>query len=119
MTTRIYSPATRLLDIYNGLDLFLGNTIQEDNKILSFDVPGFSKDDLSVVIDQDEALLTIKAEKEVNGKTRTINKSIRDYSFRNLDLKKVEAKVENGILTIDLSSAEDKSKLRKKQISLN
>ena len=105
MTTRIYSPATRLLDIYNGLDLFLGNSLQEENPVLSFDVPGFSKDDLSVVIDQDEALLTIKGEKEINGKTRTINKSIRDYSFRNL--------------TVDLTDAEDKNKLRKKQISLN
>jgi HSP20 family molecular chaperone IbpA len=119
MTTRIYSPATRLLDIYNGLDLFLGNNLQEETPILSFDVPGFSKEDLSVVIDQDEALLTIKGDKEINGKTRSINKSIRDYSFRNLDLKKVEAKVENGVLTIDLREAEDKNKLRKKQISLN
>lgn len=119
MVTKIYSPATRLLDIYNGLDLFLGNNLHEENPVLSFDVPGFSKDDLSVVIDQDEALLTIKGEKEINGKTRTVNKSIRDYSFRNLDLKKVEAKIENGILTIDLTDAEDKNKLRKKQISLN
>jgi HSP20 family molecular chaperone IbpA len=119
MHTKIYSPATRLLDIYNGLDLFLGNSIKEEAPILAFDVPGFSKDDLSVVIDQDEALLTIKGEKEINGKVRTINKSIRDYLFRNLDLKKIEAKVENGVLTIDLRDAEDKNKLRKKEISLN
>jgi HSP20 family molecular chaperone IbpA len=39
--------------------------------------------------------------------------------FRNLDLKKIEAKVENGVLTIDLRDAEDKNKLRKKEISLN
>jgi HSP20 family molecular chaperone IbpA len=117
---RVYStPASRLLDLYNDFDLFLGNQILLENGTLTLEVPGFSKKDLTVEVDQKESLITITGEKEISGKTRKINKSIRDYRLRNIDLKKIEAKVEDGILYIDLKEAEEKIKETKRVISLN
>ena len=113
------SPASRLLDLYNDMDVFLGNPIPLENGTLTLDVPGFSKKDLTVEIDQNENLLTIKGEKEINGKSRKNSKSIRDYRLRNIDLKKVEAKVEDGVLYIDFKDVEGKLKETKRVISLN
>lgn len=117
---KIYStPAARLLDLYNDLDIFNGNPIPLENGTLTLDVPGFSKKDLTVEIDQDENLLTIKGEKEINGKSRKISKSIRDYRLRNIDLKKVQARVEDGILYIDFKEVEEKLKETKRVISVS
>lgn len=117
---RLYStPASRLLDLYNDFDVFLGNQIPLENGNLTLEVPGFSKNDLTVEVDQKENLITVTGEKEINGKIRKINKSIRDYRLRNIDLKNIEAKVEDGILYIHLKEVEEKVKETKRVISLN
>ena len=113
------SPASRLLDLYNDFDVFLGNPIPLENGTLTLDVPGFSKKDITLEIDQSEGLISIEGEKEINGKKRTLKKTIKDYRLRNVDLDAVEAKIEDGVLSIYLKELDPKTKEKKRQISLN
>ena len=60
-----------------------------------------------------------EGEKEINGKKRTLKKTIKDYRLRNVDLDAVEAKIEDGVLSIYLKELDPKTKEKKRQISLN
>lgn len=110
---------TRVFDLYSDLENSLDSFVPVENGTLTLEVPGFSKKDLTLEIDQSEGLISIQGEKEVNGKKRSIKKSIRDYRFRNVDLDAVEAKVEDGILSVYLKELDPKVKEKKRQISLN
>ena len=52
-------------------------------------------------------------------KKRTIKKSIKDYRLRNIDLDGVEAKIEDGVLSIYIKDLNKTVKEKKRQISLN
>lgn len=110
---------TRVFDLYSDLENSLDSFVPVENGTLTLEVPGFSKKDLTLEIDQSEGLISIQGEKELNGKKRSIKKSIRDYRFRNVDLDAVEAKVEDGILSVYLKELDPKVKEKKRQISLN
>ena len=110
---------TRVFDLYSDLENVLDSFVPVENGTLTLDVPGFSKKDLTLEIDQNAGLISIEGEKEINGKKRTIKKSIRDYRFRNVDLDAVEAKIEDGVLSIYLKELDPKTKEKKRQISLN
>jgi HSP20 family molecular chaperone IbpA len=110
---------TRVFDLYSDLENSLDSFVPVENGTLTLEVPGFSKKDLTLEIDQSEGLISIHGEKELNGKKRSIKKSIRDYRFRNVDLDAVEAKVEDGILSVYLKELDPKVKEKKRQISLN
>lgn len=107
----------RVFDLYTDLDSALDYYLPVENGTLTLDVPGFSKKDLSLEIDKEQGLLSISGEKEINGKKRSINKSIRHSKLRTIDLDKVEAKVQDGVLTVYLKELEIKETRR--QISLN
>ena len=108
---------THVLDLYTDLDNVLDSYIPIENVVLTLDVPGFSKKDLSLEIDTEKGLIIVKGEKEINGKKRSIKKSIRYPKLRTIDLDKVEAKVQDGVLTVFLKELEIKES--KRQISLN
>lgn len=108
---------TRVLDLYTDLDHHLDSYLPVENGTLTLDVPGFSKKDLSLEIDSESGLLTIEGEKEINGKKRSIKKSIRHPRLRIVDLDRVEAKVQDGVLSVYLKELETKE--TKRQISLN
>lgn len=110
---------TRVFDLYSDLENVLDSFVPVENGTLTLDVPGFSKKDITLEIDQSEGLISIEGEKEINGKKRTLKKSIRDYRFRNIDLDAVEAKIEDGVLSIYLKELDPKTKEKKRQISLN
>jgi HSP20 family protein len=82
---------------------------------VEFVVPSLSKDDISILLEDD--LLKVKYEKPEEstnsyissfGKTFTLPEDIND--------KKIDARVENGILTIDIPKVKKKSNQR--QISI-
>ena len=110
---------TRVLDLYTNNDDLFDRYISVERGTLTLDVPGFSKNDLTLEVDQKEGLITIAGEKEINGKKRTIQKSIRDYKLRNIDLDGIEAKVEDGVLSIYLKDLDKSIKEKKRKISLN
>ena len=110
---------TRVFDLYSDLENVLDSFIPVENGTLTLDVPGFSKKDITLEIDQSEGLISIEGEKEINGKKRTLKKTIKDYRLRNVDLDAVEAKIEDGVLSIYLKELDPKTKEKKRQISLN
>lgn len=72
------------------------------------DVPGFSKDDLKIEVDSD-GYLNIKGEKKIEGEIRKINRKYFTLPYVNqIDLEKIEARVENGVLVINFSKKENK-----------
>lgn len=109
---------TKVFDLYTDNTDLLERYVQVENGTLTLDVPGFSKKDLTLEVDQSEGLITINGEKEINGRKRTVKKSIRDYRLRNIDLDGVEAKIEDGILSIYLKDLDKTVKEKKRQISL-
>jgi len=106
-----------VFDLYTDLDSQLESYLPVENGTLTLDVPGFSKKDLSLEIDKSLGLLSVIGEKEINGKKRKVNKSIRHQKLRTVDLDKVEAKVQDGVLTVFIKELEIKE--TKRQISLN
>jgi HSP20 family molecular chaperone IbpA len=110
---------TRVFDLYSDLENVLDSFVPVENGTLTLDVPGFSKKDITLEIDQSEGLISIEGEKEINGKKRTLKKTIKDYRLRNVDLDAVEAKIEDGVLSIYLKELDPKTKEKKRQISLN
>ena len=72
---------------------------KENNHFLELEVPGFSKKDLAITIDQD--ILRVKGKVKRNEKDHTVD---RAFSIpKGVDTKGVSAKLENGLLTITLS----------------
>ena len=113
---RNYLPLSKIVNFYDELDSVLRDPFPIENEVVVFEIPGFSKEDINVEIDQKECTISIKGEKEIYGSKRVISKTIRDYRLAKIDLKKVQAKVENGILTISLKDLEPKEKAAKKNI---
>ena len=109
---------TKVFDLYTDNSDLLERYVQVENGTLTLEVPGFSKKDLTLEVDQSEGLITINGEKEINGRKRTVKKSIRDYRLRNIDLNSVEAKIEDGILSIYLKDLDKAVREKKCQISL-
>ena len=110
---------SRVFDFYTDNKDLWEKYVPVENGTITLDVPGFSKKDLTLEVDQSEGLITINGEKEINGKKRTIKKSIKDYRLRNIDLDGVEAKIEDGVLSIYLKDLDKTVKEKKRQISLN
>jgi len=72
---------------------------KENDHFLELEVPGFSKKDLAITIDQDN--LRVKGKVKRNEKDHAID---RVFSIpKGVDTKVVSAKLENGLLTITLS----------------
>lgn len=109
---------TKVFDLYTDNSDFLERYVQVENGTLTLDVPGFSKKDLTLEVDPGEGLITINGEKEINGRKRTVKKSIKDYRLRNIDLDGVEAKIEDGVLSIYLKDLDKTVREKKRQISL-
>tara|TARA_Y100000592_G_C5250633_1_gene212670 strand:+ start:134 stop:475 length:342 start_codon:yes stop_codon:yes gene_type:complete len=79
---------------------------QKDNAFEAvLEVPGFSKDNLKIEVE--ETHVKLSGEAEVGGKTRTLSKS---YELpQKADSKKLSAKLNNGILEL-LVPRKDRSK---------
>jgi HSP20 family protein len=74
--------------------------IEDDTLIMNFDVPGFSKKDFKITV-EDTTLV-------IDGTTET-RKFFKSYKLqKDWDTAKIEAKVKDGILTIDIPKREEK-----------
>ena len=82
--------------------------------IMKFDLPGVYKDDVKVAIDKNQ--MTVTAERREEKKSADDKSIMSEISYGTyqrtftmptpLDEKKVEAKFENGVLTVTLPKAE-------------
>ena len=74
--------------------------IEDDILIMNFDVPGFSKKDFKITV-EDTTLV-------IDGTTET-RKFFKSYKLqKDWDITKIGAKVKDGILTIDIPKREEK-----------
>lgn len=84
------------------------NEVASREKIM-VNVPGFSKDDLKISLDE-KGYLKISGEKQIEGETRKIQRSYYIQHLNSLDTDKIQAKVENGLLVINLGKKEEVKK---------
>lgn len=90
----------------------------DDNYILEIDIPGFSKEDIE--IDLDNGYLNITAIKESENsddkkyirKERFYGKYQRKFYVGDIDKTKIKAKFENGILEISVPKEEQETKAK-------
>ncbi|HPF44432.1 MAG TPA: Hsp20/alpha crystallin family protein [Syntrophomonadaceae bacterium] len=100
--------------------------IRENEKeyILEAELPGISKDEVKVEIDEDR--ITISAQKQEQSdeekdnyirRERSYRAMTRSFSIPDIDTENIKAKYEDGILCITLPKVEQKS-VKGKQISI-
>ena len=80
---------------------------RDNNYIITAQVPGMSKDDITIKLE--DSILKVTGEKQINETmTTSINKEFTVSSA--INTAKIQAKVENGILTISIPQKENKCK---------
>ena len=97
---------------------------ENNNYVLKFDLPGVTKD--QVVVEADKDQLTVRAERKEEKKSETKKKYMsevyygsytRSFTFPGpVDEKKVDAKFENGVLTVTVPKTESQ---KAKQIAVH
>ncbi len=97
------------------------NTREDDKAyILEVDLPGIDKKDIKVNIDPENRTLTISGERKFKNKVKkedyykiesSYGKFMRTFSLpENVDIDKIDAKNENGVLNITLPKVKKESK---------
>ena len=103
------------------------DVIDEDTQVtINAEVPGLSKDQVSVTLD--DGVLQIKGEKkeEINDTTkRYVHRELKHSSFcrsfsigENIDKESVDAKFENGVLSVTLKKTVPTPKPEPKRIEV-
>lgn len=97
---------------------------EENNYVLKFDLPGVSKD--QVKVEADKGQLTVSAERKEEKRSETKKKHLSELRYGSytrsfalpgtVDEKKVEARFENGVLTVTVPKSETP---KAKQIQIN
>lgn len=101
-------------------------TETEENFLLTADIPGVKKDDIEITIDNEMLELRGKVQKAADNLEKNIKYAeYKEYDFyrqfnigNNINSEKVEAKVENGVLSLTLPKKEE-LKPKKIDISVN
>ena len=104
--------------VFNGSGLRTNIEELESDYIVTVEVPGVSKKDIT--IDYDDSYLTISVEKkEDNSNKKYLRKEITETSFsrsfylENVNEDKIKAKLEDGILTIKIEKSKPEVKNKK------
>ena len=107
--------------VFNGSGLRNNIEELENDYIVTVEVPGVSKKDIS--IDYEDSYLTISVEKqEDNSNKKYIRKEITETSFsrsfylEDVNEEKIKAKLEDGILTIKIEKLKPEIKTKKIKI---
>lgn len=107
--------------VFNGSGLRTNIEELENDYIVTVEVPGVSKKDIT--INYEEGYLTISVEKkEDNIEKKYIRKEITDGSFsrsfylEDVNEDKIKAKLEDGILTIKIDKIKQEIKTKKIRI---
>lgn len=101
-----------LADIYETADIYS----------VKLEMPGITKENLSVIIDDDELKITGESSfEEKNENLKYAEFSAKNFSrtFRvgnDIDKNKIDAKLENGILTLTLHKSEE---VKPRKITIN
>ena len=98
---------------------------KDDKYLLDIDLPGYSKEDIKISVD--DGYLTVSAKKESNDEEKDDKGNfIRRERFsgecsrsfyvgENIEAEDVKASFKNGILTLDIPKKEDQEKLPEKK----
>lgn len=97
---------------------------EEDDKIvIEMDIPGFSKEDIKVECENDNIHITAEREESENENKKYIHKERKSYGkyersfhFENIDEESIEAKFNNGILSVSVKK--EKENKNRKQIEI-
>lgn len=107
--------------VFNGSGLRTNIEELESDYIVTVEVPGVSKKDIT--IDYDDSYLTISVEKkEDNSNKKYLRKEITETTFsrsfylENVNEDKIKAKLEDGILTIKIEKSKPVVKNKKIKI---
>ena len=109
-----------------SLDEFFNATTQLTNKTFFFEneneyifkaaVPGFKKDEISIILDENKNILTVSAQKSENKKCGKDCKIVKSFEFieevvipKSIKKDKIEAKLKDGILEIKIPKEEKDS----------
>lgn len=109
----MFTKELQLPVLLNTIRKSLGGYVYK-NGVLLFDVPGFSKDDISITLE--ENIMNIYGKKEILGEEYEISKKFSIPSYYLSSDNPIKAKVENGLLFIELVKSE-KNKQTKVEIS--
>jgi HSP20 family molecular chaperone IbpA len=92
--------------------------ILKDGAYLNFEVPGFNKTNLDVLIEGSELVIEGARKYKMNGeeKEKKINRRVELHNL--YDPTTVEATVEDGILTVYIPSFKKESQKKKNRINL-
>ena len=102
--------------------------VEEDkNYLLKFDLPGVNKDQVKITIEND--MLTVQAERKEEHKTDDKKKYVSEIAYGSyirsftlhepIDEKQVDAKFENGVLSVRIPKIEKKAQSQAKQIAIH
>jgi HSP20 family protein len=113
-TTLNFSPSTEIVE-------------DKDQYLLKFDIPGVNKDQVHISIDKDQ--VTVQAERKEEKKEDNRRKHVQEiyYGVYNrtftlpfeIDEKKVDAKFENGVLTVKIPKPAERKQEQPKQIAIH
>lgn len=117
---RFYFPLSSLVD---EIDLFTGASKrrnyslkkEENNFRFELEIPGFSKDD--VIVNIEDELLNIKCKKENSEKSFSYDLGYI-VENNNIELSKTTATVENGILSLEIPIIQDKKKPKQIEVKI-
>lgn len=112
-----YSPLGRLDDMYAPFESLSADIWEEDNKIfVKMPMPGLKKEDVKITVNGD--ILSVegksKEDKEEKDGKKYLLRSSQSYSYSQrfslpstVESSKVEAKMEDGVLSITLPKAKE------------
>jgi len=109
----MFTKELQLPVLLNTIRKSLGGYVYK-NGVLLFDVPGFSKEDIEITIE--ENIMQIYGKKEILGEEYEISKKFSIPYYYLDSSNPIKAKVENGLLFIELTKSE-KNKQTKVEIS--
>jgi HSP20 family protein len=104
-------------NVANKASIFKTDIKEEDGKyVLEADLPGFSKDDIK--LDVDNEILTISAERHSEHEDkdkagnyirceRSYGSYSRSFDVSTIDSEKITATYDNGVLTLDMPKKEE------------
>lgn len=97
---------------------------EENSYVFKFDLPGVNRDQVKVEVDKDR--LTVQAERKEEKEQKTRKKFLSEVSYGSysrsftlpgpIDDKKIDARFENGVLTVTVPKTETS---KSKQISIH
>jgi HSP20 family molecular chaperone IbpA len=95
--------------------------IVKDGAYFIFEVPGFNKTNLEVLVEGPNLVLTGTRKYKLNGKEqqKTLNKKVELSQNMVYDSSLIEASVEDGILTVFIPNYNQESVKKKNKINLS